>query len=275
MKYGLLSLKGSIDAGAALETAILRRLYAERGVSEVERVPLGGAADYRGERMRLPVNARIMYSGPRDARLFATSPDVETAYLGLGLAGDLRSFARDVRIETGLPVGCLDVGTRDFLRRAGANAYFSGCASMTLPRRADGDYRLVYVVDEDPRKGLPFCDPVDLRPLSSACLPGDADWETCERTAMERVELLRDTAKAVVTSNTGVYVPCVALGIPVVLTHPRGPRATVADVFCPATADVLRDLVRRNIVNALFDEGECVARELDDVAVVAAQEGGA
>ena len=269
MKHGLLSVPGSVNVGDAVQTGLVRDMYEERGIKDYVRIQSGNTSGYRGEKMLLPLNSWNKYDGPRDTKWFAQSPDIDYLYLGFHLQGDLRTFGKNVKLKSDYPIGCRDVPTRDFLRSLGYNAYFSGCISMTLPKRPEGDYRLVYVIDDDARKGLPFCDPVDLRPITSLCLPKDAPWEKCEELARERIALLRDTAKLVITSRLHVYLPCVAMGIPVLFTRPIIPRTSLVEIFTPATVDYMKPLVAQNFKNALFDEGECVARQLDDMAVIA------
>ena len=269
MKYGLLSVPWGHNIGDAVQSMLLRDMYRERGIEDVEYIPVGQSFKYRGEKMLLPMNSCNVYGGPRDARKFAASSDIDYLYLGFHLHGDLRTFGKHVKLKSDYPIGCRDIPTRDFLRSLGYNAYFSGCISMTLPKRPAGDYKLVYVIDDDAKKGLPFCDPVDLRPITSLCLPNDAPWEKCEELARDRIALLRDTAKLVITSRLHVYLPCVAMGIPVVFTRPIIPRTSLVEIFTPATVDYFKPLVTQNFRNALFDEGECVARQLDDIAVIA------
>lgn len=269
MKYGLLSVPWGHNIGDAVQSLLLRDLYEEHGVKCSEYIPVGQSFKYKGEKLLLPMNSCNVYGGPRDARKFAASSDIDYRYLGFHLHGDLRTFGKNVKLKSEYPIGCRDVPTRDFLRGLGYNAYFSGCISMTLPKRPDGDYRLVYVIDDDAKKGLPFCDPVDLRPMTSLCLPKDAPWEKCEGLARDRIALLRDTAKLVITSRLHVYLPCVAMGIPVVFTRPIIPRTSLVEIFTPATVDSFKPLVAQNFRNALFDEGECVAKQLDDMAVIA------
>lgn len=269
MKYGLLSVPWGHNIGDAVQSLLLRDLYEEHGVKCSEYVPVGQSFRYKGEKLLLPMNSCNVYGGPGDARKFATSSDIDYRYLGFHLHGDLRTFGKNVKLKSDYPIGCRDVPTRDFLRSLGYNAYFSGCISMTLPKRPEGDYRLVYVIDDDAKKGLPFCDPVDLRPITSLGLPKDAPWEKCEELARDRINLLRDTAKLVITSRLHVYLPCVAMGIPVLFTRPIIPRTSLVETFTPATVDYMKPLVAQNFKNALFDEGECVARQLDDMAVIA------
>lgn len=269
MKYGLLSVPWGHNIGDAVQSLLLRDLYEEHGVKCSEYIPVGQSFRYKGEKLLLPMNSCNVYGGPRDARKFAQSPDVDYRYLGFHLHGDLRTFGKNVKLKSDYPIGCRDVPTRDFLRSLGYNAYFSGCISMTLPKRQEGDYRLVYVIDDDAKKGLPFCDPVDLRPITSLCLPEDAPWEKCEELARERINLLRDTAKLVITSRLHVYLPCVAMGIPVLFTRPIIPRTSLVEIFTPATVDYIKPLVEQNFKNALFDEGECIAKQLDGMAVIA------
>ena len=269
MKYGLLSVPWGHNIGDAVQSMLLRDMYRERGIEDVEYFPVGQSFRYKGEKLLLPMNSCNVYGGPSDAKKFAASSDIDYLYLGFHLHGDLRTFGKHVKLKSDYPIGCRDVPTRDFLRSLGYNAYFSGCISMTLPKRPEGDYRLVYVIDDDAKKGLPFCDPVDLRPITSLCLPKDAPWEKCEELARERINLLRDTAKLVITSRLHVYLPCIAMGIPVLFTRPIIPRTSLVEIFTPATVDYIKPLVEQNFKNALFDEGECVAKQLDDMAVIA------
>ena len=59
------------------------------------------------------------------------------------------------------------------------------------------------------------------------------------------------------------------MGIPVVFTRPIIPRTSLVEIFTPATVDYFKPLVAQHFRNALFDEGECVAAELDNMAVLA------
>ena len=268
MKYGLLSIPWGHNIGDALQSRLIRDMYAEHGIDGVEYLELGKTAGYKGDKLILPMNSCNVYSGMQDAQKFASSGDIDYRYVGFHLHGNLATFGKSVRLTSEYPIGCRDVPTRDFLRNLGYNAYFSGCVSMTLPKRKEGDYRLVYVIDDDPKKALPFCDPVDIRVLTSLCLPDGIEWSKAEDLAMKRIELLRDTAKMVITSRLHVYLPCVAMGVPVVFTRPIIPRTSLVEIFTPATVDYFRDIVRQNIVNALFDEGECVAKKLDELAIL-------
>ena len=269
MKYGLLSVPYGQNIGDAVQSYPIKDMYAEREITDVEYVERDRMSAYKGDRLILPMNSWNQYSGPQDARKFAPAKDIDYRYVGFHLQGNLSTFGKSVRLKSDYPIGCRDVPTRDFLRRLGYNAYFSGCVSMTLPRREDGDYRLVYVVDDDPKKALPFCDPVDIRVLTSICIENGIEWSKAEDLARKRIGLLRDTAKLVITSRLHVYLPCVAMGVPVIFTHPVSPRTSLVEIFTPATADYFRRLVRQNIVNALFGEGVCVAQELDSLAVLA------
>ena len=269
MKYGLLSVPWGHNIGDAVQSMLIHDMYREHGIDKVEYLSVGHTGGYKGQRLFLPMNACHVYGGEQDAYKFMPSKDIDYLYLGFHLHGNLRSFGRRVRLKSDYPIGCRDVPTRDFLRGLGYNAYFSGCISMTLPRREGGDYRLVYVIDDDAKKGLPFCDPVDLRVMTSLCLEDGMPWEKAEEKARERLNLLRDTAKLVLTSRLHVYLPCVAMGIPVIFTRPIIPRTSLVEIFTPATVDYFRPLVAQNFRNALFDEGECVAVELDKMAIIA------
>lgn len=248
---------------------LINDLYRERGISCDTYIPIDQYGSYSGDKLIVPDNACHTYFGPGDARKFMPSEDMDLRYVGFHLHGELRTFGKYVRITRDRRIGCRDVPTRDFMRRLGYDAYFSGCVSMTLPKRPDGDYRLVYVIDDDAKKGLPFCDPADLRVLTSLCLPDGEPWSLSEERARNRINLLRDTAKLVFTSRLHVYLPCVAMGIPVVFTRPIIPRTSLVEIFTPATVDYIKPLVMANIRNVLFDEGDPVSDKLDEIAVIA------
>jgi hypothetical protein len=113
------------------------------------------------------------------------------------------------------PIGCRDTATRDALLRAGVEAYHSGCLTLTLgqsfavqgPR--DG---LLHLVDADVT-----VDPAVRHARTSHVI--DANCPAEERLELAR-QAVRRYAQAgmVVTRRLHAYLPCLALGTPVVCT---------------------------------------------------------
>jgi len=116
------------------------------------------------------------------------------------------------------PIGCRDFDSCFMYRKQGYSAYVYGCITSTLPKRPDGQYDKVYFYDipnslyqyipDNIKEGaISLSKRVDMR------LDPERLWNLC----VERYELLRDTARLVVTMDYHVATPCVAMGIPVIM----------------------------------------------------------
>jgi len=131
------------------------------------------------------------------------------------------------------PIGCRDIATRDFLRQNGIDAYFSGCLTLTLGRtyRVAAENRRggIYFVDYD--MGLPENRDMDncltniLKKYSK--LPTYHITHDCPMT-MHPWEKLRSAewlirayanASLVITSRIHCALPCLGLGVPVILVR--------------------------------------------------------
>lgn len=115
------------------------------------------------------------------------------------------------------PVGTRDTYTRDLLRNAGVDAYFSGCLTLTL---GNGEQRI---------RGEYVC-ASDLNPAQVAALrertrapvientPNAAPGPFDERmTQAERLLDVYANARCVVTTRLHCALPCLAFGTPVLL----------------------------------------------------------
>jgi hypothetical protein len=115
------------------------------------------------------------------------------------------------------PVGCRDQVTFDWCRRAGIPAWLSGCPTGTLPRRAATDSQTdVFLVDVGDDIPLPDRLLVEGRRVTHV-LPEHTPDETQMRMASDQLRHYRDYASLVVTTRLHAALPCVAMGIPVVL----------------------------------------------------------
>lgn len=156
---------------------------------------------------------------------------------------DNRAFLESMQKHA--PIGCRDLGTRDYLRSLGIQAYHSGCLTLTLPRRqAPGNPAGIYLIDplDDIEPHLPAA----LRarvvrleqegPLPSGKFPlSDEDIATVQSMAHQRLAEIRDRAALVVTRRIHIALPCLAMGIPVVFTfgQPENPRVSMLRQYLP------------------------------------------
>lgn len=121
-----------------------------------------------------------------------------------------------------LPIGCRDPHTVDLFTAAGYQSYFSGCLTMTLRRRMpEGPRNGVYLVDVDI---------TDLIPVGLTYVQVSHVYEgqlgTPEATELKFAEaqkllLLYEGARLVITSRLHCALPCLAFGTPVVFSHPN------------------------------------------------------
>jgi hypothetical protein len=136
--------------------------------------------------------------------------DTNTLFAGVfvgAIAGGNKQAHYDWMKRSKHPVGARDPYTAELMRRAGVDASFIGCATITLPHY-EGPREGVYSVDtKGPGKPLRNAIPREM--------PMAAQWAL----AMERLELLR-RAQAVYTTRLHVALPCLAMGTPVHIEKP-------------------------------------------------------
>lgn len=157
-------------------------------------------------------------------------------------------FAKSLRKHE--PIGCRDIGTRDFLRSLGVRAYFSRC--LTLNFRARKTYprdEKVFVVDPgfDISRHIPeklWGRVTSYSQVNYAALPRelsgnwpmtDDDVEAVDATARARLEQWEKEATLMITGRIHVAMPCAAMGIPVIFCFEKehDSRASVIKEILP------------------------------------------
>jgi Polysaccharide pyruvyl transferase len=127
------------------------------------------------------------------------------------------------------PIGCRDNGTAAILKSWGVDAYFSGCATMTFPRRKQAlDADLIFAMDVKKKK---FSKPVrsELTIGTQHAISTLLSPETKLSLTRELLKLYKERAKLVVTSRIHCAMPCAAMGIPVLYVGPKERRTAVID----------------------------------------------
>lgn len=135
------------------------------------------------------------------------------------------------------PIGCRDTDTAAFLSGLGIKAYFSGCLTLTLPERTRvPEQPCLFIVDAE---NIPL--PRELMTMPKRVLSQDlarvfSSYDEVKRPAAEALlRIYREQATLVVTTKIHCALPCVAMGIPVILFQDRDdPRISVAsDIGLP------------------------------------------
>lgn len=222
-----------VNLGDPIQSYAVKNLYREMGIPEEDIVPVPryDLADYDGKECVCVVNSASNYEElAYDSHFMPPSGKVHAILMSLHIHRKL-SDAELAYYKTCGGVGCRDMYTVEYLKELGVDAYLTGCLTLTLPRRsgeitqkADKVYFLD--VQSDVMKIMPRELKEEGIVLSNILRfenTGNCNRISTEyayeehRKGEERVALLRDTARLVITSKLHVASPCLAMGIPVIL----------------------------------------------------------
>ena len=157
---------------------------------------------------------------------FPPPPNVSTTYVALCASNVPDSPEARAHFAAAGPIGCRDRHTIDWCAARGYEAYFASCPSCLLERDFDGAAAPydpggpIVLVDVDPRRLPPFGR--SGRPflcLTNRVRPGDHAGPRERFDALRRrLRVLRGAA-LVVTNRLHVAMPCLGLGVPVVMVE--------------------------------------------------------
>ena len=239
-----------INIGDPIQSYAVKKLYLELGIPKEDIIPI-------------PRYDMALYGGEECICVVNTASNYEELAYGLSFlppSKNLHAIPMSLHIHRKLlddelnfyhhctEVGCRDRYTVNYLKSLGINAYLSGCLTLTFPRRSEEQAKnanKIYFIDID--NSLESYIPKGIRELGIKLSnvirynnPGIATRISVEETykvhmeAEKRIDLLRDTAKLVVTSRLHIASPCLAMGIPVILAKKHfGDRFGFIDCFLP------------------------------------------
>lgn len=240
MKYGYLWYRKRlprlrkerpINIGDPVQSIAVINLYKEMGIAAENIIPLDryDLQNYEGEEAIVVVNGAEGYEHfAYHTHGVPPAPSLIPIYFSYYFSREMDEETKANFREYG-PVGCRDNETAEYFRNNDIGAYVTGCVTMTFPKRTPSESQDKVIMIDCPG-GLEEFIPQDLKEgalrLSSvirfkSASPDDkmTQEETDEyhRLAQERIELLRDRAKLVITSRFHAAVPAIAMGIPVIL----------------------------------------------------------
>ena len=120
------------------------------------------------------------------------------------------------------PVGCRDKATEELLRSKGIPCYFSGCLTLTLPKKFESETTepyvcLVNVSDEVVSHYQSMYPDLDIRRISQEpMVVPNSPWEEREKNVEELLGIYQN-ATCVITKRLHCALPCLALETPVLL----------------------------------------------------------
>lgn len=270
MKYGYLFYQKPIipempsrpvNLGDPIQSYAVKLLYKEMGIDEKDIIPVPryDMKNYDGEECICVVNTCSTYEElAYDSNFMPPSDKIHAVPLSLHINRHISDEELDYYKKC-IDVGCRDVFTKDMLSKLGVNSYLTGCLTLTFPRRsseAEKKADKVYLIDVQPefKKMIPqhiLENAVELSSIYRFPITHDSNRMTVEeaeefhRMGEERIELLKNTAKLVITSRLHAASPCLAMGIPVIMTK-HDDRFGFIDRFMTAYTDWENDKIDWN-----------------------------
>ena len=232
MKFGILNFSSQgQNIGDFMQLQGILKAYERLGISESDliKVERNKMADYDGEYVILPMSCAL--GNARGTSFFPLSEKIIPVFLGLYSADEYTVEQLYIHRHFG-PFGCRDLETMRNFRRAGLDAYMSGCLSIGFDKRSDEfpnnkNYTKVFLMDV-PKEAYPYIPEYLLEkaeelpiPFRKMKCPG-----YCEDNEKEARDLLasiitrvRDEGKLLITSRLHASLPFVAMGVPVITLH--------------------------------------------------------
>lgn len=217
-----------VNIGNNLQFMAIDYIYKELSVDKRDIVYLrmDELRTYCGEYLILPIGWSLFdLNYMQDGRL-SISPRIIPVFLSVTV--ETAVFREDWFNEYNIaylkkyePIGCRDEYTLQVLRKYGLEAYLSGCLTLTFPKRIlTGKPKKVFVVDAP--KELELFMPEEIKEnceVMTQQYSFDRETEISEiiRRIKEQYGRYAEEAALIITSRLHVAVPCLALGIPVIL----------------------------------------------------------
>lgn len=258
MKYGYLFYQKPlipempnrpVNLGDPIQSYAVKLLYKEMGIKESDIIPIPryDMKNYDGEECICVINTCSTYEElAYDSFFMPPSKKIHAVPFSLHINRDIPTD--ELEYYRGcMDVGCRDVYTEKKLAKLGVNAYLTGCLSLTFSRRTpeqDKNAKKVYLIDVQPefKELIPkdiLINAIELSNIYRFDINHASNRMTKQeamdyhRMGEERIELLRNTAKLVITSRLHAASPCLAMGIPVILTK-HDDRFGFIDRFLPS-----------------------------------------
>ena len=219
------------NIGDYIQLLAIDNLYEEMGILEdvVYFQDFFQESDVIEEKFILPINQMIGRSQPWCDELgnFCFPEYIIPVFIGVCFQADIFNFS-EYNIEylkKYAPIGCRDYHSFQQMKKYNIPAYMAGCLTMTLPLRKECDNKCdkVFLVDVPSRVKKYIPDEILKRSeiVHHVCeLNEDVlDGRGLKKQAMTQfLQRYQDEASLVITSRLHCAVPCLAMGIPVIIT---------------------------------------------------------
>ena len=228
MKFGLINYRDPhINVGDRYQLQGIERVYKRMGIKKEDIIEIDRdrIANYDGEYVILPMTAFFDVLPGTD--MFPLSKNIIPVFIGFHCIDDRNLYYVEKYKSFG-PFICRDEESMKKIRQIGAEAYLSGCLSLcTEKRELMETQNKVFLVDTPDSlydyipQDLLDCsvqvtqDYTELKDLK----PGIESEMYGKKISVEILDRYRREAKLVITSRLHCALPCIAMGIPVIVVR--------------------------------------------------------
>ncbi len=172
----------------------------------------------------------------------------------------------DFLIDQNKYIGCRDWYTYNKLKNWGIKSYLSFCMTLTFDfRDQDKKYDTIFVNEIDDLKWISFNKNDKIQKIDNNIEINNYSWQQLEQIAENRLNLLKNNAKLVITRRIHTYFPCIAMGIPCIYVGPNDIRIiNMLKLINLNTIYYLKPLLIQNFNNIILNNDYCLSNVLND-----------
>lgn len=211
MKFANLALDSNSkmeNVGDWVQIFAIENLYHYMGVEKetIVSIKISELSTYDGEYVILPIN--YPFYG-----YYNLSPKIIPVYLGVSIIN--RSVIEGLRMRNFQPIGCRDFHTMKEIQKAGLEAYYGGCLTITFPKRKECSANKTFIVDvsDNVLQRIPDAIKENAEYVKQVYYNEECGGEAKARQVYKRYV---NEAGLIITSRIHVAQPCMAAGIPVI-----------------------------------------------------------
>ena len=218
-----------IGIGDYIQLLAIDNIYDELGfLSDAIYMDLWDIHDYRGEKIVLPINQLLGGEPWLDKNgNFYISEDIIPIFIGISLRRGFFNYSeKNIEyLRKNEPIGCRDYYTFQQLRKHHIKSYMAGCITMTLSKRKNCNSKEERVFLVDAPKGVEKYIPTKINSqrkiVHHTFEVDEKNFKDADYARNATVELFEEycrEASLIVTSRLHCAAPCIAMGIPVIIT---------------------------------------------------------
>lgn len=231
MKFGKISLLThnyeSINFGDVLQDFACDYLYQCMGINQTDIIEIkyNEVCSYNGEYIVVPIYNAIMDGYFENKNIL--SPKIIPVFLGFVtdltiLSNEIVSYLRQYE-----PIGCRDEYTLNLLREYGIRSYIGGCITTILPKRKCEPKKGKVFLTDIPTNLVSFLpktyleNGISITQMGFFPMEGDLEERRLriKEAAKKFYKRYEEEASLVITSRLHSTLPCLAMGIPVILVR--------------------------------------------------------